>query len=243
MRLAVTSDIHGNLLALQAVVADLQALSVDAVVNLGDCASGPLWPGETVEMLRGLGWPTVRGNHDRTVGRSADGSLGRSDSFAWSNLTRDQRRWLAELPSSLSVAGALCVHGGIASDDDFLTDEICDGRLAPSAASAIESRLTGETAEIVLCGHSHLQGGYQTPTGKTVLNPGSVGWPAYRSASQRYVLESGSPHARYAVIEIEEAPPRMELRAVEYNWRAASARALRNGRPDWSHWLITGTVV
>ena len=68
MRLAVISDIHGNLRALEAVLADIKGRAVDATVNLGDLAAGPLWPRETVELLDTLGLPTVRGNHDRWMG-------------------------------------------------------------------------------------------------------------------------------------------------------------------------------
>ncbi len=67
MRLAVIADIHGNLLALDAVLADIAARGVDLTVNLGDCVSGPLWPAETAARLMALGLPTVRGNHDRWV--------------------------------------------------------------------------------------------------------------------------------------------------------------------------------
>ena len=68
MRIAVIADIHGNILALEAVLADLARRGgADRVVNLGDCVSGPLWPRETMERLEALGWPTVRGNHDRRV--------------------------------------------------------------------------------------------------------------------------------------------------------------------------------
>ncbi len=65
MRLAVLADVHGNLDALHAVLDDLKTQSPDLTVNLGDCLSGPLWPAETADLLIGLGWPTVRGNHDR----------------------------------------------------------------------------------------------------------------------------------------------------------------------------------
>ena len=67
MRVAVIADIHGNLLALEAVLADLKGRGADLVVDLGDCASGPLWPRETMERLHGLEALTVRGN---TTGRS-----------------------------------------------------------------------------------------------------------------------------------------------------------------------------
>ncbi|TIT30318.1 MAG: metallophosphoesterase family protein, partial [Mesorhizobium sp.] len=68
MRIAVLADIHGNLLALDAVLDDLKHRGgADITVNLGDCVSGPLWPRETMERLQALKLPTVRGNHDRRV--------------------------------------------------------------------------------------------------------------------------------------------------------------------------------
>jgi predicted phosphodiesterase len=67
MRLAVISDVHGNLPALEAVLADIKGRAVDFTVNLGDCVTSPLWPKETFEALRSLALPTVRGNHDRWI--------------------------------------------------------------------------------------------------------------------------------------------------------------------------------
>src|SRR5260370_7708888 len=67
MHLAILADIHGNVLALEAVLADLEHRKVDNVVNLGDCVSGPLSPRETAHLLMRLDWPTIRGNHDRWV--------------------------------------------------------------------------------------------------------------------------------------------------------------------------------
>ena len=63
MRLAVISDVHGNLRALEAVLADIGTRGVDLTVNLGDCVTSPLWPKETFEALQVLALPTVRGNH------------------------------------------------------------------------------------------------------------------------------------------------------------------------------------
>ncbi|MER9595048.1 metallophosphoesterase [Mesorhizobium sp. M0244] len=70
MRIAVLADIHGNVLALDAVLDDLRRRGgADLIVNLGDCVSGPLWPRETMERREALELPTVRGNHDRRVAR------------------------------------------------------------------------------------------------------------------------------------------------------------------------------
>ena len=105
MRIAVIADIHGNILALEAVLADLARRGgADLVINLGDCVSGPLWPRETMERLEALGWPTVRGNHDRRVALDPLAEMGPSDKFAHDRLTPEQRDWLAALPVQLEVA-------------------------------------------------------------------------------------------------------------------------------------------
>ncbi len=65
MRIAVLSDIHGNLPALRAVQADLARRGVDQVINCGDILSGPLWPRETGDALMELGWPTIAGSNER----------------------------------------------------------------------------------------------------------------------------------------------------------------------------------
>ena len=67
MRIAVIADIHGNLPALEAVLADIRHRKADRVINLGDCVSGPLWPSEVVDLLMARDDLTIRGNHDRWV--------------------------------------------------------------------------------------------------------------------------------------------------------------------------------
>ena len=90
MRIAILADIHGNVLALEAVLADLKHRKVDQFVNLGDCVSGPLWPRETAELLRQLNWPTVRGNHDRWVTDWSPENHYPSDAFAFQALDSSQ---------------------------------------------------------------------------------------------------------------------------------------------------------
>ncbi|HWT08620.1 MAG TPA: metallophosphoesterase family protein, partial [Roseomonas sp.] len=87
MRLAVISDIHGNLPALEAVLADIEERGADAIVNLGDCVTGPLWPRETFECLAALDLPTVRGNHDRWIVEKAEADLTPAGRFARDALT------------------------------------------------------------------------------------------------------------------------------------------------------------
>jgi predicted phosphodiesterase len=67
MSIAVVSDIHGNLAAIEAVAADIRRRGVDTVVNLGDSLSGPLLPRETAQFLMGQGWTHIAGNHERQL--------------------------------------------------------------------------------------------------------------------------------------------------------------------------------
>src|ERR1700754_3408088 len=103
MRLAVISDIHGNLAALEAVLADIKARVLDRTVNLGDCVTSPLWPKETFEALQSLVLPTVRGNHDRWIEEFSDNQLSSAGRFARNALTSEQRQALHNLPSRVNL--------------------------------------------------------------------------------------------------------------------------------------------
>ena len=110
MRLAVISDIHGNLPALEAVHAEIKTASPDLIVNLGDCLSGPLWPEETAQYLIAENWPTVRGNHDRALAEMPPGEMDTIDAFAYRHLTKASRegqirRKLGDVPAELVLCG------------------------------------------------------------------------------------------------------------------------------------------
>lgn len=242
MRLGVIADIHGNLPALEAVLAKLEEMSVDRLINLGDCASGPLWPAEAVGLLRSREISHVRGNHDRVLGAASVLGLGESDSYAWQALDPEARAWLAGLPVEITVEGALCFHATPDHDETYLMEEVHDGRLVPSPIAAIEQRLAGRTAPLMLCGHSHLPRAARLASGTIVLNPGSVGNPAYRDTDPTHVSESGMPHARFAVVTLG-AEIAIEHHLVAYDWERSARRAEDNGRADWAHALRTGTAL
>lgn len=112
MRLAVISDIHGNLRALEAVLADIATRGVDLTVNFGDGVTSPLWPGGTLEALRSLGLPTVRGNHDQWLEEPPATGLTPAGRFTHAALTPEQRSALHSLPPRVELAeGILAVHG------------------------------------------------------------------------------------------------------------------------------------
>jgi predicted phosphodiesterase len=139
MRLAVISDIHGNLLALEAVLADIERRAVDAIVNLGDCVTGPLWPKATFARLVALDLPTVRGNHDRWILDRPEAELSPAGSFARAALSPSEHAWLHALPATLEVApDILAVHGTPADDTTYLLEEQAEGRLVPAESIATE---------------------------------------------------------------------------------------------------------
>lgn len=101
MKIAALSDIHGNLAALDAVLADAAARDVDQLVNLGDICSGGLFPAETADRLMALGLPTIRGNHERQVLEGTLESMGLSDRYAAKTLRPEHFDWFARLPPTL----------------------------------------------------------------------------------------------------------------------------------------------
>jgi predicted phosphodiesterase len=244
-RWAVFSDIHGNLPALEAVLAD--AVAVDGWLNLGDILSGPLWPRETADWLMRRDWPTIVGNHERQLLTLARGRMGPSDAYAAAAITDAQRAWLAALPAAMTPApGLRCVHGSPRSDVEYLMETVTpEGVVRAATAAELHERTAGVDADaaLLLCGHTHvprlaMRGALQ------VANPGSVGLPAYDDDHPvPHVVENGTPQARYAIVEHDGAAGwRVTLRAVDYDFEPAARRAAANGRPDWADALRTGRV-
>lgn len=249
MRLALLADIHGNLAALEAVRADLETRHVDRVINLGDCVSGPLWPRETLALLRRLDWPTVRGNHDRFVGQAGALPLSRTDADAAAALDEAGRRWLAALPPRLDpVPGLLAIHARPDDDEAYLAEDILEGRLVPAAPDTVAARLGPETAAVVCSAHSHLAMLMRLADDRQVINPGSVGCPAYHDDTPpAHRSEAGSPDARYAILDLDTAAGPVILRgtafiALPYDHAAAARRAAALDRPDWAAALTTGVI-
>lgn len=247
MRLAVLSDIHGNLPALEAVLADARARGASAFVNLGDILSGPLWPRETAHCLMPLGWPTIAGNHERQLLACEHQAGGFSDAWAYAQTTPEQRAWLASLPASLDLPGGvhLC-HGHPGSDLAYLLETVLPAGSRPATADEVSARLgdgAARRAALLLCGHSHMPRLLWPGAGAPLcVNPGSVGLPAFDDDHIAFhVHQTGSPHARYALCERSASGDWTVAQvAVAYDWPAAVARAREQDAHDWARWLATG---
>jgi predicted phosphodiesterase len=265
--LAVVSDIHGNLPALEAVWAEIERAQAGLVVNLGDIASGPLWPRETVQWLMAREaaepsrWRTIAGNHERqALGRDI-ARMGLSDACAARALGAPERAWLGALPATSWLADdVLLCHGTPASDLVYFMETVTPGfgahghrGVRAASAGEVAARAAerpagdlrpGRTASLILCGHTHVPRVVRVPGGPRVVNPGSVGLQAYDDVHpEPHFIENGSPDARWALVERDSRGAwQVQLRTTPYDWRAAAARAVSNGRHDWADALSTGFV-
>ena len=244
MRLALITDIHGNLAALEAVLEDIAGRHVDSIVNLGDVVSGPLWPGATADLLMPLGIPTLRGNHERQLLALSPEKMGESDRFAALELEDEQIQWLKQFPETLAFAGDIFLcHGTPQNDVDYLLETVDESGCRPATIAEVEARVAGCKARLIACGHTHMPRVTRLPGGRLVLNPGSVGLQAYPAKWPfTHTIEVGSPHARYAIAEQHGSSWHAEVIAVEYDWESAAQVATANGRADWAIGLRTGRV-
>ena len=176
MSVAALYDVHANLPALEAVLAD-GAGDADAIVFGGDLVAGA-WPRETLDLARSLGDRAhfVRGNWERYLVERRD-----HDAVAWllERVEPEEVDW----PASLTLDDALYVHASPRADDDIVLPQWRDEDWEPFAAP------------FTVCGHSHIQ--YDVARdGRRVVNPGSVGNPTVRPAAWWAVIDGGDVELR-----------------------------------------------
>src|SRR5579872_3773252 len=216
MRIAALYDIHGNLPALEAVLADVRRAGVDRIVAGGDVLPGPM-PHESLAMLRALDVPVdfIRGNGDRCVLEEIAGvpfTLPEAirPAIAWNagRVSGEERRFIASWPETLTlnadgIGDTLFCHATPRNDVEIFTRMTAEDRLAPV--------FTGVTAPLVVCGHTHMP--FDRMVGSIrVVNAGSVGMPF------------NGPGAFWLLLG-----PAVELRCTIYDRESAAARVRATG--------------
>jgi len=243
MRIAFVSDIHGNLAALEAVAADIRRRGADAVVNLGDNLSGPLLPLETAHFLMASGWLSLAGNHERQLLACGSGAQGNTpDGHARAQLGAAELDWLRSLrPRHRLTEEILLCHGTPDSDCSYLMETNHHGVLSLASDAEISGRLGGEVARVVACGHTHVPRAVRLATGQLLVNPGSVGLQAFSDDYTGFhIMETGSPDARYAIVEKTASGWLVEQRCVPYDHGSMAALAKLRNFPDWEVALLNG---
>ncbi|MGQ3056341.1 MAG: metallophosphoesterase family protein [Nevskia sp.] len=244
MRIALVSDIHGNLLALEAVVADIRRRGVDQIICLGDNISGPLLPRETAQFLMCTDWTILAGNHERQVLTYQPGEGGASDAYAHSQLTETEFSWLRSLKPHIQHSEELFIcHGTPRSDCEHFLESVRSTTLAVASSAEVAERLGDLRSQVVACGHSHVPRAMRLPSGQLLVNPGSVGLQAYLDGHPvPYTVELGTTDAQYAIVEKLERTWMSSHFAVPYHFESMANLARQRNRPDWERALLLGYV-
>lgn len=239
---AVLSDIHGNIWALEAVLADASQRGLQQCINLGDTAYGPLEPQATVDCLMKLSLFSIQGNQDRMLVEKSGVSVSPTLEYVLKALTPKRRKWLASQPATLGVGEEIFLcHGTPHSDETSLLEKLSPEGSTLKETSLIRAQLASASQAVILCGHSHIPRIVHLPNGQMIVNPGSVGLPAYSDDSPIvHKMENGSPYARYAILSKTAAGWMVEQIALPYEWRKAAKKARQHGRNDWAEWLESG---
>ena len=201
MRVAALCDVHGNLPALEAVLAELASLDVDRIVCGGDVVAGP-FPQDCLERLRGVEAVFVRGNADRYSPRAPEGT------WEWlsAQLDEDAHEFLRTLPLSVSLDGVLYCHGSPRDDDEILTKVSPDSRFRDALEGVAERTVVG--------GHTHVQF-ERVVDGIRFVNAGSVGMPYERKPGAFWaLLQNGRVELRHTPYAVDAAAA--AIRATTY---------------------------
>ena len=243
MKFAVLADIHGNSCALEAVLEDMDALQIERAVNLGDFFSGPLNAAQTASLLMERDFVSIRGNHDRYLIEQDPADMGPSDRVAFDQLSEEHLNWIAGLPATCTVFDEvfLC-HGTPRSDSTYWLERVeADGTVRAATLAETHAEADGVEARLILCAHTHIPRCVRLPDGRVIVNPGSVGCPAYDDVTPVYHhMQTGTPNASYAVVEKLHAEWRVTFRSIHYDTQHARACALKHGRRDWARAVTTG---
>jgi putative phosphoesterase len=247
MRLAILADIHANIWALEAVLAHAKQHGADAFINLGDTLYGPLKPHATYECLLQENIAlTIQGNQDRMIYEASARDLVSIPTLTYviRDLGEEPIHWLSNLPKTAIFESEMFVcHGTPGSDTAYLLEDIMEGHPEVRSEGAIRELLQGVHQPVVLCGHTHIPRVVELSTGQLVVNPGSVGVPAYDDVDPvRYRMQTFSPHACYAIVEKNRAGWDVSLQRVAYDHRAAAEHARTLGRDDWAQGIATGRI-
>ncbi len=228
-RIAVFGDIHANLPALEAVLADMDARSLSDRYCLGDLVGYGTFPNEVIATIRESEVPTLMGNYDQGVGNDSDDcgcayrdpvaeALGKR-SIAWSNehTTDEYKPFLRQLPRQIPVAlgnlRVMLVHGSPRRINEYLFQDRPD--------KSLERLLDMVESDVMVCGHTHIPYHRVLPSGRHVVNAGSVGKP-----------KDGDSRACYVVLRTEDGELAVDFIRVPYDVERAARAIEASQMPD-----------
>jgi putative phosphoesterase len=246
MRIALISDIHGNRVALETVLAAIEQDAPDGIVCLGDVAAMGPDPGGTLDLLQSIGCPVIMGNADTELFTDPEAIRAKIDNpiirdlILWTQEQLDDRRrafvasFLPTLELDLgSGVRLLCFHGSPRSNTEIIAAE--------SGLDALREAIDGSTATLLAGGHTHHQL-LRRFDGQWLINPGSVGM------THRQTRVDGPtdapPWAEYGIVTVQDGAIDVSLRAVPLDLERVRAQAIdaMPHRDDFlSVWVPSGS--
>lgn len=239
-RAVIFGDIHGNITALEAVFDDMadRGLGNDRYC-LGDLVGYGTYPNEVIGFVRSRAIPTIMGNYDRGVGENSDdcGCAYRTEteqrrgekSIAWTNeeVTEENREYLRTLGKQIELElgdlQVLLVHGSPRRINEYLYEDRPD--------SSFERLLDSVDADVLVCGHTHIPYHKVLPSGRHVINAGSVGKP-----------KDGDPRAGYLVLTADGRHLDVQFPRAEYDVESMARSIETEAMPSaFADMLRTGT--
>lgn len=217
MKLAIIADIHANIVALDAVLQDIDTQKVDQIICLGDLVGYATFPNEVINRLRERGIFTIQGNYDESVAEDllacgcdykdpkALENAGMSLVWSQENVTSENKRWLKQLPKEhrMTVEGkeVYVVHGSPRRNNEYLYEN----------SAEIYEILQEYTFDLLLCGHTH-KPFMKMINGRCIVNAGSAGKPKH-----------GNPRATYVILTIDPQSISYTSREVTYDYEKTAA--------------------
>lgn len=227
MKMAVISDMHSNLYALEAVLKDIEARGIKAVYCAGDLVGYGPRPNEVIDLIRNKKIPAVMGNYDDAIGnmrlicgcdykdeeslRIGEGSI------AWTreNTTDENKRWLRELPAEIRLSDPglkmLMVHGSPRALNEYLYED--------TPEEYLNELLAVSGTDVLICGHTHLPYAKRVNDG-FVINAGSAGKPKH-----------GNPNVTYAVVDSRGGLLQVDIVEIRYDFEKTAREIESSGLP------------
>jgi predicted phosphodiesterase len=238
MRIAVIADIHGNAVALDAVLDDIAHANVEHIVCLGDAIQGGAQPAETMQRLQEIQCPILMGNADAWL---LDGKDDEDDptpphilqkmlairEWTLSQLDQNALDWIASFPATIELPlegdlSLLCFHGSPTSFNDFL--------LPTTPEDEFQRHLAPYTPRLLTGGHTHLQFIRRVyGSDSFFFNPGSVG-RVFRSRGSDAPVHY-DPWAEYAILTVDSGRISLDLRRIPYDHAVLAERSRASGHP------------
>ncbi|WP_320034126.1 metallophosphoesterase family protein [Halarcobacter sp.] len=247
MQIAILSDIHSNVYALQEVIKDIRNRNIEVVLNLGDMFYGPIEPRATYELIRDNKFINICGNQDREILEASLAQLQENPTlkYVYEDLGEEVLYWIQELQFEKIIGGTYyMVHGTYFDDTQYLLEDVSEGTVKLRSDEEIIKLTDNIETPFIFCAHSHLPRIHKLNSGQIVINPGSVGLQAYKEElPTKHKMENNTPDAAYTILTIEDNQYNIEQVRVAYDFEKAALKAEENGREDWAYALRTGKVL